>query len=66
MNKYFDMLTLTLVIPSIALIILEIIILGRQMDPGHLAYLLLLSALFISAVAVLFLVTKIQKFSNVV
>jgi len=49
MNKYFDMLILALVIPAIVLIIFGIMILGNQMDPGDLAYLLLLFVLFIPA-----------------
>jgi len=58
MNKYFDMLILALVIPAIILIIFGIMILGNQMDPGDLAYLLLLFVLFIPAGAVLFLVSR--------
>lgn len=64
MNKYFDMLILALVIPAIVLIIFGIMILGNQMDPGDLAYLLLLFVLFIPAGAVLFLVSRLRILSK--
>ena len=64
MNKYFDMLILALVIPAIILIIFGIMILGNQMDPGDLAYLLLLFVLFIPAGAVLFLVSRLRILSK--
>ena len=64
MNKYFDMLILALVIPAIVLIIFGIMILGNQIDPGDLAYLLLLFVLFIPAGAVLFLVSRLRTLSK--
>jgi hypothetical protein len=64
MNKYFDMLILALVIPAIVLIIFGIMILGSQIDPGDLAYLLLLFVLFIPAGAVLFLVSRLRILSK--
>jgi hypothetical protein len=64
MNKYFDTLILALVIPAIVLIIFGILILGSQMDPGDLAYLLLLFVLFIPAGAVLFLVSRLRILSK--
>jgi hypothetical protein len=64
MNKYFELLILALVIPSVIIIVFGIIIVGRQLDPGDSAYLLLLFALFIPAGAVLFLVKKSRKFSS--
>jgi len=45
-NKYRDTLILALVIPSVFIIILGIILVGIQLEPGNLAYLLLLFALF--------------------
>ena len=47
MNKYFDLLILALVIPSVIIIIFGIILVGSNLDPGDFAYLLLLFALFI-------------------
>lgn len=64
MNKYFELLILTLAIPSVIIIVFGIIIVGIQLDPGDFAYLLLLFALFIPAGAVLFLVKKLRKFST--
>jgi hypothetical protein len=64
MTKYFDMLILALVIPAIVLIIFGIMILGSQIDPGDLAYLLLLFVLFIPAGAVLFLVSRLRILSK--
>jgi hypothetical protein len=49
MNKYFELLILALVIPSVMIIVFSIFIVGRQLDPGDSAYLLLLFALFIPA-----------------
>lgn len=56
MNKYFELLILALVVPSVIMLVFGIIIVGRQLDAGDFAYLLLLFALFIPAGAVLFLV----------
>ena len=55
---------LALVIPAIVLIIFGIMILGNQMDPGDLAYLLLLFVLFIPAGPVLFLVSRLRILSK--
>ncbi len=64
MNKYFELLILALVVPSVIIIVFGIIIVGRQLDAGGFAYLLLLFALFIPAGAVLFLVKKLRRFSS--
>jgi hypothetical protein len=44
-----EILILALVLPSVFIIIFGIILVGMQLDPGDLAYLLLLFALFIPA-----------------
>jgi nitrogen fixation/metabolism regulation signal transduction histidine kinase len=64
MNKYFDLLILALVIPSVIIIIFGIILVGYKLDPGDFAYLLLLFALFIPAGVVLFLVKKLHMISS--
>ena len=61
MNKYFELLILALVIPSVMIIVFSIFIVGRQLDPGDSAYLLLLFALFIPVGGVLFLVKNLRK-----
>jgi hypothetical protein len=66
MNKYFDLLILALVIPSVIIIIFGIILVGSNLDPGDFAYLLLLFALFIPAGVVLFLVKKLNISSKLV
>jgi hypothetical protein len=60
-NTYMDTLILALVIPSIAIIIFGIILVGIQLDPGDLAYLLLLFALFIPAGVILFLIRNLSR-----
>jgi hypothetical protein len=64
MNKYFELLILALVIPSIIIIIYGILLVGSVLDPGDVAYLLLLFALFIPAGAVLFLLKKLHMISS--
>ena len=64
MNKYFESLILALGIPSVMIIVFGIFSVGRQLDPGDSAYLLLLFALFIPAGAVLFLVKNLRKVSS--
>ena len=64
MNRYFELLILALVIPSVAIIIYGILLVGNVLDPGDVAYLLLLFALFIPAGAVLFLVKKLHTISS--
>ena len=60
-NRYMDTLILALVIPSIVIIIFGIILVGIQLDPGDLAYLLLLFALFIPAGVILFLIRNLRR-----
>jgi hypothetical protein len=60
MNKYFELLILALVIPSIIINIYGILLVGSHLYPGDAPYLLLLFALFIPAGAVLLLVRKLS------
>jgi len=60
MNKYFELLILALVIPSVFINIYGILLVGSHLYPGDAPYLLLLFALFIPAGAVLFLVRKLR------
>jgi len=60
MNKYFELLILALVIPSVIINIYGILLVGSHLYPGDTPYLLLLFALFIPAGAVLFLVRKLR------
>lgn len=59
-NKYFDLLILTLVIPSIVINIYGILMVGSHLYPEDAPYLLLLFALFIPIGAILFLVRKLH------
>ncbi|HMH09163.1 MAG TPA: hypothetical protein VK553_00510 [Candidatus Nitrosopolaris rasttigaisensis] len=63
MNKYFELLILALVIPSVIINIYGILLVGSHLYPGDAPYLLLLFALFIPAGAVLFLVRKLRVVS---
>jgi len=64
-NRYFDILILALVIPSIAINIFGILVVGSHLYPApDLAYLVLLFALFIPAGAILFLVRKLRIVSS--
>jgi hypothetical protein len=58
-NKYFELLILALVIPSVIINIYGILLLASHLGPEDTPYLLLLFALFIPAGAVLFLVRKL-------
>jgi hypothetical protein len=60
MNRYFELLILTLVIPSVVINIYGILLIGSHLYPQDAPYLLLLYALFIPAGAVLFLVRKLR------
>jgi hypothetical protein len=64
MNKYLDLLILTLVIPSVVIIIYGILLIGSHLYPGDAPYLLLLYVLFIPAGAVLVLVRKLKSLSS--
>ena len=63
MNKYFELLILALVIPSVIINIYGILLVGSHLYLGDVPYLLLLFALFIPAGAVLFLVRKLRLVS---
>ena len=58
-NKYFELLILALVIPSVIINIYGILLVGSHLGPEDTPYLLLLFALFIPIGAVLFLVRKL-------
>jgi hypothetical protein len=60
-NRYMEILIMALVIPSIFIIIFGIILVGIQLEPGDLAYLLLLFALFIPAGVIIFLIKKLRR-----
>jgi hypothetical protein len=60
MNKYFELLILALVIPSIMINIYGILLVGSHLYLEDIPYLLILFALFIPAGAVLFLVRKLR------
>ena len=59
-NKYFDLLILALVIPSIVINIYGILMVASHLYPEDAPYLLLLFALFIPIGAILFLVKKLH------
>jgi hypothetical protein len=59
-NKYFDLLILALVIPSIVINIYGILMVGSHLYPEDAPYLILLFALFIPIGAILFLVKKLH------
>ena len=60
MNKYFELLILALIIPSIIINIYGILLVGSHLYPEDVPYLLILFALFIPAGVVLFLVGKLR------
>jgi hypothetical protein len=60
MHKYFELLILALVIPSIGLNAYGILLVGSQLYLSDAPYLSLLFALFIPAGAILFLVRKLH------
>lgn len=60
MNKYFELLILALVIPSIMINIYGILLVGSHLYLEDYPYLLILFALFIPVGAVLFLVRKLR------
>jgi hypothetical protein len=63
MNKYFELLILALVIPSVVINIYGILVVASHLYPEDFPYLLILYALFIPAGAVLFLVSKLRILS---
>lgn len=64
-NRYFDLLILALVVPSIVINIYGILVVGSHLYPVDTPYLLLLVALFIPAGAILFLVRKLRIVSSI-
>jgi predicted secreted protein len=60
MYKYFELLILALVVPSILINTYGILLVGSHLYLQDAPYLLLLFALFIPAVAILFLVRKLR------
>jgi len=60
MNKYFELLILALIIPSIIINMYGILLVGSHLYSEDVPYLLILFALFIPAGAVLFLVGKLR------
>ena len=60
MNKYFELLILALITPSVVINIYGILLVGSHLFPEDYPYLLLLFALFVPVGAVLFLVGKLR------
>jgi hypothetical protein len=60
MNKYFELLILALITPSLVINIYGILLVGSHLFPEDYPYLLLLFALFVPVGAVLFLVGKLR------
>ena len=60
MHKYFELLILVLVIPSVLINTYGILLLGSHLYPEDAPYLLLLFSLFVPAGAILFLVRKLR------
>jgi len=60
MNRYFRILILAMVLPSVVIIIYGIVIVGYTLDPEDVHYLLLLAALFVPAGAILFLLSRLH------
>lgn len=59
-NKYFDLLILALVIPSIVINIYGILTIGNHLYPEDTPYLILLFVLFMPIGAILFLIKKLH------
>jgi hypothetical protein len=60
MNRYFRILILAMVLPSVVIIIYGIVIVGYTLDPEDVHYLLLLITLFVPAGAILFLLSRLH------
>ena len=61
MNRYFRILILATVIPSIVIIVYGIAIVGSALGPGDEHCLLLLFLLFVPTGAILFLLSRIHN-----
>jgi hypothetical protein len=59
-NKYFSILILALIVPSVIIIAYGIFVIGSSIEPGDMDYLLLLFSLFVPAGVILFLVGKLR------
>jgi hypothetical protein len=57
-NKYFSILILALIVPSVIITAYGIFVIGSSIEPGDMDYLLLLFSLFVPAGVILFLVGK--------
>ena len=59
-NKYFSILILALIVPSVIITVYGIFVIGSSIEPGDIDYLLLLFSLFVPAGVILFLVGKLR------
>lgn len=59
-NKYFSILILALIVPSVIITAYGIFVIGSSIEPGDMDYLLLLLSLFVPAGVILFLVGKLR------
>lgn len=59
-NKYFSILILALIVPSVIITAYGIFVIGSSIEPGDIDYLLLLFSLFVPAGVILFLVSKLR------
>lgn len=59
-NKYFTILILALIVPSVIIIAYGIFVIGSSIEPGDIDYLLLLFSLFVPAGVILYLVRKLR------
>jgi hypothetical protein len=59
-NKYFSILILALIVPSVIITAYGIFVIGSSIEPGDMDYLLLLFSLFVPAGVILFLVGKLR------
>jgi hypothetical protein len=59
-NKYFTILILALIVPSVIIIAYGIFVIGSSIEPGDIDYLLLLFSLFVPAGVILHLVRKLR------
>jgi hypothetical protein len=57
-DKYFTILILALIVPSVVITAYGIFVIGSSIEPGDIDYLLLLFSLFVPAGVILFLVGK--------
>jgi hypothetical protein len=60
MNRYFRILILAMVLPSVVIIVYGIFIVGSTLDPEDIHYLILLVTLFVPAGAILLLLSRLH------